>query len=196
MNKRNIGLVGFWIIFIISFTFVYSEAYQNIKYDYMREMVLAFMAASVTILITALLLRQQTASEELKETHSEIFKKKFEVYEAFFSTIILLYESDKPSVSLLRQLEASLYKVLLFSQHPESLTQLHDIIANVLQNKTQNQIGALIHVFRAELGIHDESKTKALFNAHAEQKMYAMMQSLVDCKKNAANINAENSHAK
>ncbi len=154
-HKRNAGLISLYAIVLMSFIFVYSEAYHKLRMDYFREIVLACMAAAVTILITALLLRQQTQSEELKDSHSEVFRKKFEVYTDFLRTLIACFEEDTNKTGNVRILEENFYKLLLFIDNQESFDEIYEVVLNCLQSNERAGIGPLLHTLRMELGIHE-----------------------------------------
>lgn len=156
--QKNSGLIALWTTFLVSFLFVYNKAYLTTKVDYLREAVLALMASSITILITTLLLRQQTKSEELKDTHAEIFRKKFEVYTDFVSSLILSFEDEGNRPENVRKLEEDFYKLLLFIEDEHTFHRLYDTILDSLRNDDRGKIGFVLHALRHELGVHEAGK--------------------------------------
>ncbi len=156
--QQNVGLTILWATFIVSFVFVYNKAFHATQVDYIREAVLALMASSVTILITTLLLRQQTKSEELKETHSEIFRKKFEVYTKFVTTLIGSFEDEENRPDHVRRLEEDFYQLLLFIESQHTFDKVYAVILESLKDDSREKIGLVLHVLRKELGIHEEGQ--------------------------------------
>lgn len=156
--RQNFGLIALWVTFLVSFLFVYNKAYLTTKVNYIQEAVLALMASSITILITTLLLRQQTKSEELKDTHAEIFRKKFEVYTDFVGSLILSFEDKVNRPENVRKLEEDFYKLLLFIKNERTFHRIYDTILDSLQNDNRKKIGLVLHALRVELGVHEEGK--------------------------------------
>lgn len=152
--RKNYGLIILWATFIVSFLFVYNTAYHATKIDYLREVVLTLMASSVTLIITTLLLRQQTESEELKDTHSEIFRKKFEVYTDFIRTLIVSLEDKTNQDENLRRLEEDFYKLLLFINNQDTFDRIYEVIMKSLEDDDRGNIGEVLSSLRNELGIH------------------------------------------
>lgn len=182
--RKNLDLVVLWTTFIVSFLLVYNKAYLTTKVDYLREAVLALMASTITILITSLLLRRQTKSEELKDTHAEIFRKKFEVYTEFVGTLILSFEDETNRPENVRKLEENFYRLLLFIESEHTFDRLYETILASLQNDDRTGIGFVLHALRHELGIHDEDRAlhDTAFWQSVGPKMTAFVEAAEKCR--------------
>ncbi len=156
--KRNALMIGLWATFALSFALAYNIPYHTSQVDYVREFILALMSSSVTLIIAAILLRQQTMSEELKDTHSEIFRKKFEVYTDFVRTLIVSLEDKSNGDENLRRLEEDFYKLLLFIDGQETFDKIYGVILGSLRNDNREKIGEVLYCLREELGIQGESE--------------------------------------
>ena len=90
-NAQALIIVAIFAISVLTFYILFDAAS---KIEYFKEILAALMGTLLTAVITTLLLKSQTSSEEIRERNVELFRRKFDAYSAFIE-LASLHTADR-----------------------------------------------------------------------------------------------------
>jgi len=128
------------IPYVMIVAVVYASAFLTFEYlfksthggTYYQNVIVALLGTILTVVITSILLTEQSRSEEVKERHVEVFSKMVDRYERMTSLLLRYEESDQPDETLRREICEAFYDMSLFCS-PRTL----DITARFLQQQLE-----------------------------------------------------------
>lgn len=124
MNTKNVKEYG--IMALIAIVFLGLIFLPNIftGFDLAFQIVAACLAAILTMVITQMLLKNQSTQEENKDKSIKIYENKIAVYSAFISSMWKTLEDDDVDDTELRALRSDIYNKLIFYLNPAKLSEL------------------------------------------------------------------------
>lgn len=117
-------------------------------FDLAFQLTAACLGAFITMIITRMLLKNQSASEEEKEKNIRIYENKIKVYSNFISTMWKTLEDEEVTEEELRILRSEIYNELIFYISPYKINALKACVdamfaAKEKVEKNDSNIGAL-----------------------------------------------------
>ncbi len=105
-------IFSMFLLSFITFNYIFSRTTGG---SYYQEVIAALLGTVFTVVITSILLRQQSKNEELKEQNIEVFKKRVERYEQVTQLLIQVTEDNKIDENEAKQLKSAIYNLALLS---------------------------------------------------------------------------------
>ena len=148
------------LMFLLSFITFKNIFSQTQGGDYFQEVIAALIGTLLTVIITFILLGQQTKTEELKEQNVEVFKKRISRYEEMIQLLVDVREDGKVDEEEVRRLVKATYKLALVSSEETIFTLSQHIEKIVFDDKEELEEGdySLVDVitcFRSELKLEN-----------------------------------------
>ena len=141
------------LMFLLSFITFKNIFSQTKGGDYFQEVIAALIGTLLTIVITFILLKQQTKTEELKEQNVEVFKKRIERYEEMIKLLVDVREDGKVDEQEAKLLMKSIYSLALVSSEDTIFTLSQYVESIVFEDENESDVGLsdVIACFRGEL---------------------------------------------
>ena len=139
-----------FLLSFITFKNIFSQTQGG---DYFQEVIAALIGTLLTIIITFILLKQQTKTEELKEQNVEVFKKRIERYEEMIKLLVDVREDGKVDEQEAKLLMKSIYSLALVSSEDTIFTLAQYVESIIFEDENENDVGLtdVIACFRGEL---------------------------------------------
>lgn len=166
------------IPYVLIVAVVYASAFLTFEYlfksthggTYYQNVIVALLGTILTVVITSILLSEQSRSEEVKERHVEVFAKMVDRYERMTSLLLQTEERDELDEKLRCQIYEAFYDMSLFCS-PRTL----DTTARFLQQQLdtgkdqqgQGQRVSLFEVvsqFREDMGMPLKADSAAILS--------------------------------
>ncbi|ESY55573.1 MULTISPECIES: hypothetical protein [unclassified Mesorhizobium] len=106
-------MVTVLVIALVSFLIFYMLFQASVSNDYFREIIAALIATILTVTITTVLLKHQTAGEEIKERNVELFKRRVEAYDGFIEIAILAEQDGNFDEAEAQNMRRKIYNMAL-----------------------------------------------------------------------------------
>ncbi|QSZ42175.1 hypothetical protein GJV85_08640 [Sulfurimonas aquatica] len=94
MKNHLVNLLSIVVLVTIGFITFSLFFYNQVSTTYAQEIIAGFMGAIITVVITAMLLRQQSSNEILKEKNVAVFNAKLKYYEGFIEFLTIKFIDD------------------------------------------------------------------------------------------------------
>ncbi len=141
------------LMFLLSFITFKNIFSQTKGGDYFQEVIAALIGTLLTIIITFILLKQQTKTEELKEQNVEVFKKRIARYEEMIQLLVDVREDGKVDKKEAQLLLKAIYNLALVSSE-DTIFTLSEYVQNlVFKDEAEDNVSlvGVITCFRKEL---------------------------------------------
>lgn len=147
-------LVSICLLCIVAFSFLFSATQQG---SFFRNVVSALIGTLLTVTITALLLKRQSRSEELKNQNIEIFKIKVEHFKQTTQLLIKALEDNQIDENEAKEIKNAVYNLSLFASQKtiETISKFlrYYTIGSMNEKKDYIELFDVISQFRKDLSI-------------------------------------------
>ena len=136
------------LICMIVFVLIYDKANS----PFVQDVMTAILAALITIVMTAILLRFQTDMEASRNEISLLYQEKFNTYNEFLTEFAaVMSEGKRAKTEDLQKLQASLYRTLLFIGSRESFDKIYTAVKDYLAEGKEQGLTKVVACLREEL---------------------------------------------
>lgn len=168
------------IPYVLIVAVVYASAFLTFEYlfksthggTYYQNVIVALLGTILTVVITSILLSEQSRSEEVKERHVEVFSKMVDRYERMTSLLLQTEERDELDEKVRCQIYEAFYDMSLFCS-PRTLDttarflqqQLDESSPNGQQGKRQRvSLFEVVSQFREDMGMPLKADSAAILS--------------------------------
>jgi hypothetical protein len=153
------------IPYVIIVAVVYASAFLTFEFlfksthggTYYQNVVVALLGTILTVVITSILLAEQSRSEEVKERHVEVFSKMVDRYERMTSLLLRSEEQGQLDEAARREICEAFYDMSLFCS-PRSLDTTASFLQQQLEagsagDRQRVSLFEVISRFREDMGL-------------------------------------------
>jgi hypothetical protein len=172
MASRFVRIIPYVIIVAV----VYASAFLTFEYlfksthegTYYQNVVVALLGTILTVVITSILLAEQSRSEEVKERHVEVFAKMVDRYERMTSLLLRSEEQGQLDETVRREICEAFYDMSLFCS-PRTLDTTARFLQQQLEasspgDRQRVSLFEVISRFREDMGMPLEADKKAILS--------------------------------
>lgn len=160
LGRAGPALLGaaVFMLSLLTFGLVFGVSTPD---EYPREIIGALIGTLMAAVITTLLLRYQTAGEEIREKNVEVFKRKVDAYQGFIEQSLLHLEDWTLTQEESQSLRRSVYSMSLISS-TKTVENVIQFLRGHLLGEGHGDIHDVVNAFREELSLEALDETAHL----------------------------------
>jgi hypothetical protein len=160
------------IPYVVIVAVVYASAFLTFEYlfksthggTYYQNVIVALLGTILTVVITSILLSEQSRSEEVKERHVEVFSKMVDRYERMTSLLLQCEERDEMDETARREICDAFYDMSLFCSSKTLDTTARFLQQQLEDSPQQVSLFEVVSCFREDMGMPLKADSTAILS--------------------------------